>query len=48
VVTLRTRTGAIGDTTVAPASPWTSPQAYGFISATTLERGTTMMMIKPV
>jgi hypothetical protein len=47
VVTLRTRTEAIGATTVVPVHPWTSPQAYGFISVTTLERVTTMMMIKP-
>ena len=38
---------AIGDTTVGLAYPWTSAQACGFISATILERGTTMMMIKP-
>ena len=37
---------AIGDITV-PACPWTSAQACGFISATILERGITMMMIKP-
>jgi hypothetical protein len=38
---------AIGDTTVGLAYPWTWAQACGFISATILERGTTMMMIKP-
>ena len=50
VVTLRMRTEAIEHATVVPAHPWTSPQAYGFISATTLDRGTItgtmMMMIK--
>jgi hypothetical protein len=49
---LRTTTEAIGRGTVAPAHPWTSAQAYGFISATILDRGTItgtmmMMMIKP-
>jgi hypothetical protein len=48
---LRTTTEAIDHATVVPAHPWTSPQAYGFISATTLDRGTItgtmMMMIKP-
>jgi hypothetical protein len=38
---------AIGDTTVGLAYLWTSAQACAFISATILERGTTMMMIKP-
>jgi hypothetical protein len=48
---LRTTTEGIGHGTVVPAHPWTSAQAYGFISATTLDRGTItgtmMMMIKP-
>jgi hypothetical protein len=39
---------AIGDAIIALAYPWTSAQACGFISATILERGITMMMIKPV
>ena len=38
---------AIGDAIIALAYPWTSAQACGFISATILERGITMMMIKP-
>jgi hypothetical protein len=38
---------AIGDTTIGLAYPWTSAQACGFISATILDRGITMMMIKP-
>jgi hypothetical protein len=47
---LRTTTEAIGHGTVVPAHPWTSAQAYGFISGITLQRGTTtgtMMMTKP-
>ena len=47
VVTLTTMTLVIGDTTVGLAYLWTSAQACAFISATILERGTTMMMIKP-
>jgi len=36
---------AIGDTTVGLAYLWTSAQACAFISATILERGTTMMRL---
>jgi hypothetical protein len=45
---LRTMTSAIG-ATIVRASGCTLRRAYGFISATTLDRGTTMMMmmIKP-
>ena len=39
-------TSAIGDTTVVLAYPWTSAQACGSISATTLDGTTTLMKIK--